>query len=103
MPVADLRSVTRTTLLGTPIRDLGGTAHRWSGVEIRDLIITVERKDAGLCPAIEIRECASLDMNSEDMSRLIDGVGAKISDGSLHNCLVLLRSACHPIIGGEFR
>src|ERR1700737_2642439 len=94
-------SFVRPLLFSAPISHLGSAAHRWGGIEIRDLI-AAERKDARLCAAIEIRERPSFDIYGEPMDGLINGVGPEISDGPLHYRLVLFRRARHAIIGGEF-
>ena len=77
-------------LFRAPVSHLGAAAHRRRGIEICHFV-AVERENARLRAAREIRERASLDVDRKHVGRFIDRVGAEIGDAPPS------RSACsHP-------
>src|SRR5262245_37112335 len=74
-----------SALLGGRICHLARlAAMRRRGVEIGHLVVAVEREDARLRAAGEIRERASFDLDRDHARRLVDGVGPIIGDAALH-------------------
>src|SRR5262249_61439527 len=79
-----------SALLGAPIRHLGRlAAMRRRGVEIGHLVVAVERQDARLRAAGEVRERASFDLDGDHARRLVDGVGPMIGGAALHHRIVV--------------
>ena len=88
-------------LFRATVRYLRAAAHRRCGIEICHFV-AVERENARLRAAHEIRERASLDVDREHVCRFIDRVGAEIRDDALHDRLVLFRRPTHAIVRSKF-
>src|SRR6516165_8456773 len=81
-----IRDAPSWALFGAPIRHFGRLAPvRRRGVEIDHLVVAVEREDARLRAAGEIRKRASFDFDPDHPRRLVDGVGPVIGDAALHH------------------